>query len=388
MSDIDFIKQFLTPVSNSILTKNEQLSPYQLGNTMFIHQENKELIFDEIKIAIIGITEQRNSINNAGTADAPDLVRTELYQLSSYNHPMAIADLGNITQGATARDTYFALSRVVDYCIKRQIIPIIIGGSNDCMFGQFLGYAELETEINMVHADDRLDVSFLQEDLVASNYLSHIFTHKPNFLKNFMLLGYQTYLVDYNLLKILEQMKFDQVRLGALQEDTREIEPYLRDADMFTIDISVVRCSEAPGNGNASPNGLFGNELCAMARYAGMSDRISSFGVYEINPHLDQRNQTTQLAAQTIWYFIDGVMSRVGDYPIISENDFMKYAVHFNEENQNIEFLKSKKSNRWWMKVPLGNKGLYKHVPCSYMDYEFASNLEQYPNRWVKASDY
>ncbi|MFM2048935.1 MAG: hypothetical protein RI955_1483 [Bacteroidota bacterium] len=387
MSDIDFIKQFLKPVAESIIVKNDQLSPYQLGNTMLINQNNNNLNFDDVKIAVIGVTEQRNSINNTGTTDAPDLVRTELYQLSSFNSQMVIADLGNINEGATARDTYFALGKVVEYCMKKQIIPIIIGGSNDNMFGQFLGYAEMETDINIVHADDRLDVSFLQEELVASNYLSHIFTHKPNYLKNFTLLGYQTYLVDYNLLKILEQMKFDQVRLGVIQDDTREMEPFVRDADLLSIDISTVRCSEAPGNGNASPNGLFGNELCAMTRYAGMSDRVSSLGIYEINPHLDQRNQTTQLAAQAIWYFIDGVISRVGDYPIISENDFMKYAVHFNEENQNIEFLKSKKSNRWWMKIPQGDKGLHKLVPCSYSDYEYASNLEQYPNRWLKASE-
>ncbi|MEY2828457.1 MAG: hypothetical protein RIQ33_315, partial [Bacteroidota bacterium] len=374
------------PVSESILAKNEHLSPYQLGNTMLINKNNI-LDFDGVKIALIGVGEERNCINNIGTADAPDLVRTELYQLSSFDNPTIIMDLGNINSGATARDTYFALGKVAEFCMKKEIIPIIIGGSNDNMFGQFLGYAEMESEINIVHADDKLDVSFLQEDLVASNYLSHIFTHKPNYLKDFLLLGYQTYLVDYNLLKILEQMKFNQIRLGALQDDTKEIEPFVRDADLLSIDISVVRCSEAPGNANASPNGLFGNELCALTRYAGMSDRVSSLGIYEVNPHLDQRNQTTQLAAQAIWYFIDGVMCRVNDYPIISEKDFMKYAVHFHEENIQLEFLKSKKSNRWWMKIPQGDKGMHKLVACSYSDYEYASTLEQFPNRWVKASE-
>jgi arginase family enzyme len=386
MSDIDLIQQFLVPVSESILAKNEHLSPYQLGNTMLINKNNI-LDFDGVKIALIGVGEERNCINNIGTADAPDLVRTELYQLSSFDNPTIIMDLGNINSGATARDTYFALGKVAEFCMKKEIIPIIIGGSNDNMFGQFLGYAEMESEINIVHADDKLDVSFLQEDLVASNYLSHIFTHKPNYLKDFLLLGYQTYLVDYNLLKILEQMKFNQIRLGALQDDTKEIEPFVRDADLLSIDISVVRCSEAPGNANASPNGLFGNELCALTRYAGMSDRVSSLGIYEVNPHLDQRNQTTQLAAQAIWYFIDGVMCRVNDYPIISEKDFMKYAVHFHEENIQLEFLKSKKSNRWWMKIPQGDKGMHKLVACSYSDYEYASTLEQFPNRWIKASE-
>ncbi len=384
MNDFEAIKNFLSPVKDSMVAHNEQLSPYQLGNTMLINgKEFPDL--EDAKIALIGVGEERNAVNNMGCMDAPDLVRKELYALSSFDFPTKIVDLGNLIIGATPRDTNFALGNVLNFLLRNEIIPIIIGGSNDLMYGQFLGYNDMEMEVAIAHADAKLDVSFLQEELAANNYLSHIFTHSPNFLRNFLLLGYQTYLVDYNLLKILEQMKFEQVRLGALQEDYREMEPFVRDADLFSIDMSVVRCSEAPGNGNASPNGLFGNEICALARYAGMSDKVSSFGLYEVNPHLDLRNQTTQLAAQIIWYFMDGVMGRVGDYPIISEKDFLKYTVHFQSENNNIEFYKSRKSSRWWVKVPKGNKGMHQLMPCSYSEYEAAASFEQYPEKWLKS---
>ena len=386
MSDFDLIKEFLVPVKDTILAKNDNFSPYQLGNTMLIHQQELPDL-EDVRIAIIGVGEERNAVNNIGCMDAPDLVRSELYALSSFDYLVKIADLGNIKEGSSPRDTYFALGNVVAFLLRNDIIPVIIGGSNDLLYGQFMGYKDMEMEVNMVHADARLDVSFLQEEIKSNNFLSQVFTQSPNFLKNFTLLGYQSYLVDFNLLKILGQMNFDQVRLGALQEDYREMEPFVRDADLFSMDMSIVRCSEAPGNGNASPNGLFGNEICALARYAGMSDKVSSFGLYEVNPHLDLRNQTTQLAAQIIWYFMDGVMGRVGDYPIISEKDFLKYTVHFQSENQNIEFYKSRKSSRWWMKVPKGNKGMHQMVPCSYSDYEAAANFEQYPEKWLKVAE-
>jgi len=44
-------------------------------------------------------------------------------------------------------------------------------------------------------------------------------------------------------------------------------------------------------------------EAAGSFRYAGMSDKLSSFGIYEINPLFDNHDQTSHLAAQMIWYF-------------------------------------------------------------------------------------
>ncbi len=30
-----------------------------------------------------------------------------------------------------------------------------------------------------------------------------------------------------------------------------------------------------------SPNGFYGEEICQMARYAGMSTKLTSFGIYD-----------------------------------------------------------------------------------------------------------
>jgi len=50
--------------------------------------------------------------------------------------------------------------------------------------------------------------------------------------------------------------------------------------------------------------------------------------------------------------------------------------------------LKSKKSDRWWMKVPCkktkNRKKGYQLVPCSYSDYALACK-DEIPDRWMKA---
>ena len=58
------------------------------------------------------------------------------------------------------------------------------------------------------------------------------------------------------------------------------------------------------------------------------------------------------LVAQIIWYFIEGVNTRVLDFP--KENvPFQKYIVLVEEEE--IVFFKSLKTNRWWIEMPKKN---------------------------------
>ena len=68
-------------------------------------------------------------------------------------------------------------------------------------------------------------------------------------------------------------------------------------------------------------------EICQIMRYAGLSDKLSSLGIYEVNPKLDRQSLTAQLAAQMIWYFIDGYYFRKHDFPSKEQDDFVKYIV-------------------------------------------------------------
>jgi formiminoglutamase len=154
----------------------------------------------------------------------------------------------------------------------------------------------------------------------------------------------------------------------------------------MSFDISAIRQSDAPGNGNASPNGFYGEEACQITRYAGMSDKLSSFGIYEINPAFDNNKQTAHLAAQMIWYFVDGFYNRKKDYPIVDKAEYTKYRVSITNHEHEIVFYKSNKSDRWWMDVPypLNHQIKFERhhmVPCSYSDYQTACSDEM-PDRW------
>jgi formiminoglutamase len=343
----------------------------------------------DIDIAIIGVNEERNAINNKGCAQAPDYIRNFLFKLFVGDFSPRIADLGNIKAGHKVEDTYFALNSIVAELVKNKIVPVIIGGSQDLTFANYMAYESLGQVINIVGIDSVFDLGKTEQALNSQSYLNKIILHQPNFLFNFTNIGYQSYFVDPEAINLMKNLYFDVYRLGVVRDKIEETEPLVRNADMISVDISAVRQSDAPGNGNASPNGFYGEEICRIIRYAGLSDKLSSIGFYEINPSLDVNNQTAHLVAQMIWYFIDGFYSRKHDHPYKDKKDFVKYTVSIKNHKDHLIFYKSKKSDRWWMDVPVKSnyKNIYERhhlVPCSYSDYETACK-DDIPDRWWQA---
>ena len=371
----------------TIELSSDNFAENQLKN--FISSYTSESDFpdlDNIDIAIVGVCEDRRAYTNIGCALAPNKVRDYLYSLYPGSFKPRIADLGNIEAGHDVEDTYYALKSTVDYLVRKNIVPIIIGGSQDLTYAQFLGYEKLEQTINVVTVDAGFDLGNHEEETTSTAYLGKIILHQPNFLFNYSNIGYQTYLVDHTSLEMMNKLYFDTYRLGQVRDAIEEAEPIIRHADMLSFDISSIKHSDAPAHSMAQPNGFYSEEACQMMRYAGMNDKLTSVGLYEINPEYDTQGKTSNLAAQMIWCFMDGFYSRKQDFPSRTNPDYVKFHVVLQEEKYEINFFKSKKTNRWWMEIPYPpSKGLkferHTLLPCSYKDYELAVKNE-IPDRW------
>lgn len=339
-------------------------------------------------IALLGVGEDRGAVRNDGCGRAPDIVREKLYELRLARYPYKMVDLGNIRPGETLQDTYAAVTSILVELLKAGVLPVILGGSQDLTFAQYVAYQKLEETVNIVSVDAKFDLGTTEEPVNADSYLGKIVLHEPNFLFNFSNIGYQTYFVGHEQIELMEKLYFDAYRLGQVRRDMEEAEPIVRNADILSFDMTAIRQSDAPGNGNATPNGFYGEEACQIVRYAGLSDKLTSIGIYEINPLFDNHDQTSSLAAQMLWYLFDGYYNRKRDVPLKSKTEFVKYRVSLKKSDQEIVFYKSKKSERWWMEVPYpGNKvRFHRHhlVPCSYKDYETACRDEM-PERWWQA---
>ena len=115
---------YLEPVSlEEINFTYDEFSP-RMGNKIVTYSQ-KDNIPDikKARLALLGIKEDRKSINNAGCKNAPNEIRKKLYDLSIPTYEMKMVDLGNIEMGNTPKDTYYATIEVVAELLHLNITP-------------------------------------------------------------------------------------------------------------------------------------------------------------------------------------------------------------------------------------------------------------------------
>ena len=377
---------FLTPVNDALDASLNLSKPGSIGDSIGVYtRKNGFPDLTNLDIAIIGVDEDRNTDENFGSGKDIYHIRNHFYKLFLGSWNVSVADLGNIKKGALPSDTHFAITEVIENLLKMNIIPVIIGGGQDITFSNYKAYKQLEQTVNLVVVDSKFDLGSLEDNLSSKSYLSKIIMEVPTHLFNFSNIGYQTYLNPQEEIKLIQGLNFDTYRLAEAKK-LEILEPVLRDADIVSIDIGSIRQSDAPGNKNVFPNGFYGDEICGIARYAGISDKVSSFGIYEYNSEFDNNNITAHLIAQMIWCFIEGFNSRVKDYPFATKKDYQKFTVML-ENDDPINFYKSNKTGRWWMEINLIQHTKYKRhalIPCTYQDY-IETTEQMIPDRWFKA---
>ena len=361
--------------------KNTIGSICEIYNTNFPDWESSDIVLISVD-ENLGLTELTSLESNHIK------IRQQLYNYHlAKGNKLKMADLGIIKRGASTSDTYAALEDITAEIQKKGKLLLILGGTQDFTYANYLGYKKLEQTINVTCIDQKIDLEMGSEAPISSNnFINHLLTFQPSFLFNFSILGCQQYYISEEQLNLFDELYFDYLRLGELNNNIKLAEPYLRNSDIISLDMSSIRRAEFSGANENGPNGFFANEICQIAKYAGISDKLSSFGAYNFSKILDDHE--VELAAQIFYFIIDGFCHRKKDYPIGTKKNHVKYAVFHEELNHNLVFHKSPKSQRWWLEVPyppLKDFKFERHnlVPCNYEDY-LTAQKGLIPDLWWK----
>ncbi len=374
----------LKPVSGQVLAFTELLPPQSLGRHVFKHTEKKGLpVFATATVAIVGVLEYRTPFERKYEPIDLDSLRKELYQLMNGNWNTVILDIGDIEAGETLEDTYFLVRQIVAGLVEERIIPLVIAPNQDITYATYRSFDGIRDLITLANIDSRFDFGDGNSLVEDHSYMSRIITDKPNNLLQYINLGYQTYFNAQEEIDLMDRLFFDAYRLGELTRDIAKAEPILRQADMVSVDMHAVQAMDQGGGHGYSPNGFNGREICALMRYAGMSDSVFLMGIYEMN----NSGLSVALVAQMIWYFIEGLSLRIEENPLSGSEDFSKFTVPGVESD--LVFYKSMITSRWWMEAPVNalERKIEKKVvllPCNEEDYLEACN-EVVPDRWLKA---
>lgn len=346
--------------------KIAQLANFQFGKQIQFYTDSADLM--ATKVGLIGIGEAET-----------DAIRQALYELVFPFEQLKIVDFGNVRK----TDTAFIIP-LIKAVQESKIFPILLSNTPLHSIAQYKALQGLK-QLSFIHVDERIPFAPKIEDKNIY-YLNDIVKSKRERLFHLGLIGGQAHYIPPSTFKYLEKRNFDCIRLGKAKQDLIELEPIIRNGDLLSFNLSAIKQIEAPGQSKASPNGFTIEEACQISRYAGMSDKLKSFGIYGFRKTLDRKAQTAQAVAQMVWYFLDGFYNRKNDFPVSNEG-LVEYIVDFKELDYQLTFWKSNKSGRWWMQIPVkSKKNIERHrlIPCSYNDYRLAS-MEELPDRLFNA---
>ncbi|MEM9931174.1 MAG: hypothetical protein AAF840_15250 [Bacteroidota bacterium] len=324
----------------------------------------------KISIALLGVDQE-----------VATSTRHHLYQTGWDFGKISVRDLGNLRK-ATA-DFMIPLLRELH---TGGIIPILIGGDYQAFRAQYLAFAELKRQVSVLSINRRIELTPIADRGEVLDNAVHSKGRKRFHLSH---IGAQQHLIDPAIKDVFAAQAYESVSLGPARNDISALEPLLRDADLLGFNIGAINHNEAPARSSFTPSGFNLQEASQLAYYAGNSDKLSSFGLFGLDPSCgtETEQQLTAAAyAQLIWYFLHGFSRRQGDFPI-SNKGLLEYVVDL-QGFDHLTFWRSRRSNRWWVQVPSYNKqGEARHrlVPCTYEDYLTASNKQTLPERLVAA---
>ena len=376
MSDFHSLQDFLEPVN---LRKNFSKDEYkdgQIGKSIEMYEDLLPDFFDK-DIIIVGCGEVRGNGSGSLGRNAPNAIREQLYKLFYWHKDVQIADAGNIKSGAELNDTYAALKTVIKELTDYGKIVVILGGSHDLTLAQYNNYVDKKKIIEAVCVDALIDLD-IQSLNRCNNFLMEMLTSEPNYVRHYNHIGFQSYYVHPHMLETMDKLRFDCFRVGSVKENIEEMEPVIRNSSLFSFDISAISHASAPAS-DFSPNGFNGEEACTLMRFAGLSPNMNTVGIYGYIPEKDINDLTAKQISHMLWYLIDGKSRGRREATLDERDSFIEYHTAFAEVE--TVFLKSRKTNRWWMQLP--DK---KYIACSYKDYLLASSNE-IPERWLRAQE-
>ena len=328
-----------------------------------------------IELAIVGVPFNSTHDDFKRTA-TPDNLRKAFYSLAGVGK-LNIIDLGNLKASTSHKGNYLALRDVVDYLSELDIVTIVFGGSQDYSYGICQAFRS-NPFFSFSAIDAFLDVKKGVESLSSTNYLSQVFKTLPDIFQ-FNLLGYQSHYVPDIYFGKTKGIGA-HLRLGKLRDNIADAEPVLRNSDFLTFDMAALKSSEAPNSLNL-PNGLYADEACQLMKYAGASNRMKVFGLFGLNIGEEPGELSLNLAAQLVWYFVQGYLIRDRRKPEQGDG-FSVFSVEIPELSAPLVFCKNDNTGQWWVQVQAINNET-RYFACSERDYEAASGNE-IPELWLK----
>ncbi len=338
--------------------------------------------WSQADIVILGVKEEGKKQSMA------QAVRPFLYSLSLPHENLALADLGDLKLKDSPEATYDVLAYVLEQLKAAGKTVMLLSDSPEASYAQYLSFASQENWINYVHIGHQFHLHEPDTAPPHKTFNRQIFLHEPNCLFSYTNLGFQRYFVGEEEIEGLRDLHFNYRRYGELADKLALAEPYLREAQMLSFEMSAIRQTACPAALMPSPGGFSALEACQLARYAGNSPQLHSSCFNGLSLDRDLNGQSVHLLATMMWYFMEGFYHRPKNIQPTDLKQLRRYNVQLRAAIEQINFYYDAANQHWWMEVSLPNEIGKTHpksrlIACSEDDYQTARH-DEIPERWWK----
>ncbi len=302
----------------------------------------------------------------------------------SFSQPLNTVRLAVINTGSSAvYNAFCKLSRPYDAlpvaylrCRERNVKDALALCEQHGVFALVLGTSSLPLPVKLFSA-----AAVAPSISKHCDYLWRLVTQPT--LEHFAVLAGQACLMPPEEMQLFKALYFETLRLGMLHDDLTVAEPLLRDADYTWFDVSAIRAADAPAARCHEPNGLYAEEACKLMYYIGLSNRARVLSLHGYRTFLSAGSLTARLVAQLIWHLAEGLAMRVSENlpEEAGHPAFKEIIVDTGIRGQELCFLQSVKTQRWWMKIS-DSDGNTCWMACTPADYQTACKGE-IPARWL-----
>jgi len=370
------LEDLFEPVSNSILAEAALQLPASLGR-LILPIIPEVTTPKEADILLVGLYDNSNE-----SFGSPDDIRRELYTLYAPAGMSRIADLGNIPKEMNADQVENCLSRLSKYCLKEKKNLVVFSPDRNHALPLFNSLQKERKNIGVTIVDSTIPLSDTASQNAQNGIFSHFIQNPSKEIEYLNIIGIQNYLTNPVDVDLSNKLFVEILRLGQLRGDIKSCEPLLRDSSLVNFNMRSIRHSDNPACNSSGPNGLYAEEACAIARYAGYADKVDFFCVFGDFKNFGY-SISVSTVAQLIWHYFDGFAKRKGEYPVLKNANLQKFIVKIEDNEEDLVFYKSKHTDRWWMEIPSTKKNIpNKLIACSYDEYLDATKHD-IPFRWL-----
>ncbi len=263
-------------------------------------------------MTILSVPVENGLGKTKGTAEAPEAILAELKEIAerSVNERGILPDIASENLELDLSNLVEANKKIVERCSALLSTDtdkplVLLGGDHSLTYAGFKAFKKRYPNAGLLVFDAHPDMMHAMNPPTHEDYLLTLLSEDIITPGKVLLVGLRSIHP-----KELERLQKLHIRHFTMREisheslrevvDTAMIMARKWEAIYLSIDIDVLDPAFAPATGYPEPGGLTSRELLYALGRLRLLDSLKAIDLVEVNPRLDQRGQTVQLAARIL----------------------------------------------------------------------------------------